>query len=76
VITATCLLNRSPSRVLERRMTPFEAFYGKKPQIGHLRIFGYQAYSRIVNAKLNGKMAARGKKLRFIGYDLTKIYRL
>jgi acyl-homoserine lactone acylase PvdQ len=76
VVTATYLLNRSPSRVLEKRMTPFEAFYGKKPQIGHLRIFGCQAYSRIANAKSNGKMAARGKKLRFVGYDSTRIYRL
>jgi hypothetical protein len=57
-------------------MTPFEAFYGKKPQIGHLRIFSCQAYSRIANTKSNGKMVARGKKLRFIEYDLTKIYRL
>jgi transposase InsO family protein len=31
VVTATYLLNRSPSRVLEKRMTPFEAFYNKKP---------------------------------------------
>jgi hypothetical protein len=30
-------------------------------------------YSRIANANSNGKMAARGKKLRF---DSTRIYRL
>jgi hypothetical protein len=76
VVTPTYLLNRSPSRVLERRMTPFEAFYGTKPQTGHLRVFGCVAYSRIANAKSNGKMEARGKKLRFVGYNSTRIYRL
>jgi hypothetical protein len=41
VIIAIYLLNRSLSRVLEKRMTPFEVFYNKKPQIGYLRIFDY-----------------------------------
>jgi hypothetical protein len=76
VVTPTYLLNRSPSRVLERRVMPFEAFYGTKPQTGHLRIFGCVAYSRIANAKSNDKMVAREKKLRFVRYNSTRIYRL
>jgi transposase InsO family protein len=76
VVTATYLLNRSPLRVLKKKMTPYEAFYGKRPQIQHLRVFGSAAYSRIPNARANGKMTPRGRKLRFMGYELTRIYRL
>ena len=40
---AVYLQNRSPHRVLGH-MTPEEAFSGKKPDIGHLRIFGWVHY--------------------------------
>jgi Reverse transcriptase (RNA-dependent DNA polymerase) len=76
VVTATYLLNRSPTRVLPRGMTPYEAFYGEKPNIHHIRVFGCAAYARIHNANANGKLSPRSKKMRLVGYESTNIYRL
>ncbi len=37
--TAVYLGNRSPTKAVER-MTPFEAFHERKPDVGHLRVVG------------------------------------
>jgi hypothetical protein len=42
--TAVSLQNKSPHKVVGS-MTPEEAFYGKKLEVGHLRIFGCITYS-------------------------------
>lgn len=76
VMTATYLMNRSPTRSLARGQTPFEAFHGKKPPIHHIRIFGCTAYSQIPKQKIRGKMEPRSKKMRMVGYESTNIYRL
>lgn len=76
VITATYLLNRSPTRVLARGQTPYQIFYGKKPPILHIRVFGCAAYAKIPSKKVLGKMAPRSKKMRLMGYASTNIYRL
>ena len=39
VSTAAYLRNRCPTTAV-KEMTPFEAWYGKKPKVGHLRVFG------------------------------------
>ena len=41
--TATYLRNRSPTKAVEG-MTPFEALYGKKPDVSHLRAFRCVCY--------------------------------
>jgi transposase InsO family protein len=40
------LLNRLPTRTMGNR-TPYEAWNGKKPHLGHLRIFGYKGHVRL-----------------------------
>ena len=38
-VNTTCyLMNQSPTEVL-KGITPYEAFYGTKPQVYHLRVF-------------------------------------
>ena len=37
--TTMYVQKRTPHRVLENK-TPEEVFYGKKPEVSHLRIFG------------------------------------
>lgn len=44
--TAVYLRNRSPTKAV-KGMTPFESFHGKKPYVGHLRVFGCVCYAHI-----------------------------
>ena len=75
VFNATCIKNRVPTKAFEKKV-PYEAFWGRKPPAGYLRIFGCDAYALIpqVNRK---KLDSRRKKVTFLGYDLrSKAYRL
>jgi hypothetical protein len=57
-------------------MTPFEAWHGRKPSVGHLRIFGCTTSVKIAGPNLS-KLSDRSKKMVFIGYEIgTKGYRL
>ena len=40
------LKNRSPTKILDLK-TPFEVFYGYKPKVSHLRIFGLKEFDHI-----------------------------
>jgi len=42
---AAYLKNRSPHKAIG--CTPFEMYYGKKPDLGHLRIFGCRVYAHL-----------------------------
>jgi hypothetical protein len=59
--------NRSPHRIL-KNMTPKEAFFGKKPSVEHLRIFGCLVYIHVPKDKRK-KLEPSGKKGIFIGYS-------
>lgn len=50
-----------------RLQTPHEVFYGQKPYVHHLRVFGCDAYAHI-NTQVT-KLEARSIKGIFIGYD-------
>lgn len=65
VMTATYLQNRLPSRSVDT--TPFERWYGKKPSLGYLRVFGSPAYVHIPDVK-RSKFDSKAQKLIFVGY--------
>ena len=44
--TAVYLKNRSPTKAV-KDMTPFEAWKNMKPKVGHLRVFGCDAFAHI-----------------------------
>ena len=44
--TACYLVNRSPSSALVDK-TPHKVWYGKKPSLEHLRVFGCDAYVHV-----------------------------
>ena len=44
--TAAYLINRSPTKTLSD-MTPLQAWFGKKPNVKHLRVFGCAAYPHV-----------------------------
>ncbi|KAF0693666.1 Aste57867_15393 [Aphanomyces stellatus] len=67
--------NRSPTKALGGK-TPFEALYGRKPNIDHLRPFGCPAFAFIDKAK-RAKLDPRAIKCVFVGYaSQHKSYRL
>lgn len=74
--TAAYLRNRVPNRGI-MNTTPYYEWWGKKPDVSHLRIFGAKAFVRIPDS-LRRKMDAKARKAIFVGYDsLTdKVYRV
>lgn len=72
---AIYLLNRLPTRAVSR-ITPYEAWSGKKPYIGHIRVFGCIAHMRIPNVNLE-KLDDRSKVVVHLGKEPgTKAYRV
>ena len=54
--------------------TPFEKWFGKKPDIGHLRAFGTKAFAHVANRR---KWDAKSAEMIVVGYSKTpKNYRL
>ena len=59
--------NHTPNRVLENK-SPEEVFFGKKPEVSHLIIFGCPVYIHIPKEKRT-KLDPSGKKDIFVGYS-------
>lgn len=74
VLCANYLQNRLPSSAVNS--TPYEMWFGRKPQVDHLRVFGCSAWVHIPKTKRE-KFASKARKLTFIGYaEQQKGYRL
>ena len=72
---AVFLKNGSPTKKLELQ-TPFEVFYGYKPEISHLRIFASTDFAHIPKDDRR-KLDAKSIECIFVGYcDDTKAYKL
>lgn len=54
---STYLLNRIATRAIKDR-TPYEVYHGRKPNVGHLRVFGCIGYAK-VDSKLLKKLDDR-----------------
>ena len=71
--TVVYVQNRTPHRVLDNK-TPEEAFLGVKPEVSHLRIFGFPVYINVPKEKRT-KLDPSGRKGVFVGYnDTSKAY--
>jgi len=74
VMTAVHILNRSPTKALGD-VTPYEAWHGRAPTVGHLKVFGCVAYTRRLSQLR--KLDDRGEAGVFIGYaEGAKAYRV
>jgi hypothetical protein len=74
VVTANNIRNRTP--VSAHGKTPWEAFYGKKPDVSHMRVFGARAFMHVPGA-LRHKLEPVSEKGRFVGYEANaKAYRI
>jgi hypothetical protein len=56
--------NRIPHRIL-KNVTSEESFFGKKPSVEHLRVFGCPIYIYVTKDKIN-KLEPSGKKGIFV----------
>ena len=75
VMTATHVLNRVLNRGM-KNVTPYELWFGRKPDVSHLRTFGCVAYGFIPETQRK-KWDAKAEERIFVGYSLTqKNYRL
>ena len=61
--TATFTLNRAPSKSVE--MTPYELWFGKKPKLSFLKVWGCDAYVKKLQPD---KLEPKSEKCVFIGY--------
>jgi hypothetical protein len=74
ITTANYLRNRAPTA--DKDKTPYEAFYGNKPDISHLRTFGCGVYAHVPAVKRN-KLDPRSDKGVMVGYTpQTNGYRI
>lgn len=74
VHTAVYIRNLSIRKVLKDK-TPYEIWCGRKPNVGHFRIFGSPAVA--LDKTQSRKFSEKGKEYIFVGYSLTaKAYRL
>ncbi|XP_071700465.1 uncharacterized protein [Rutidosis leptorrhynchoides] len=74
VLTATYLINRTPSSVLNGK-SPYEIIYGREPSLNHLRVFGCLCFATKLNN--SDKFASRADKCVFVGYsNVQKGYKL
>ena len=60
-------MNQSPTKSLNGK-TPFEAWFGKKPGVKHLRMFGCVAYAKRVGPDIS-KLTDRSVPCVFLGYE-------
>jgi hypothetical protein len=68
IVTVMYIMNRTPTTVVHG-MTLEEKFTGKKPNVSHLKVFGYIAYVHVPNEK-KSELDPKAKKCIFIGYSL------
>lgn len=66
-------INRSPTKSLQNS-TPNDAWYGRKPNVTHLKTFGCVAYSHIPDSL--SKLDDKFEKYIFIGYSDSKAKKL
>src|SRR3954468_22300926 len=66
--TATFTLNRAPSKSVET--TPYELWFGKKPKLSFLKVWGCEAYVKKLQPE---KLEPKAEKCVFIGYPKETI---
>ena len=68
VLTSTYLLNRTETSTLPKGVTPAEIWFGVKPDLSKIRIFGCSAFAHIPKEDRISKLDPCSKKMYFVGY--------
>lgn len=67
VLTATYLINMTPTKSLNANKTPYEMWYNKKPQLKYLKVFGSTVYAHVKTSK--NKFDEKSSKGILVGYE-------
>lgn len=51
ISTAAYVRNHLPTMTLKENETPYERWYGRKPDVSHLRVFGCMAYAHVPDSE-------------------------
>ena len=70
VNTALYIYNHVASSALSFKMSPYQAWYGRTPDLSHLRVFGCLAYAHVVTQRR--KLDDKSQKLRLVGFSHGK----
>ena len=74
LLTACHVHNRVPSKKI--KVSPYELWNGRKPNLDYIKVWGYLAFYRVVGPKRT-KLGLRTMKSVFVGYAKnSKAYRL
>jgi transposase InsO family protein len=73
VTTAAYILNKCPTKKL--KLVPEEAWYGRKPSVKHLKVFGSLCYKHVPDARRT-KLEDKSEIMILIGYHPTGAYKL
>lgn len=68
VCAATYIKNRTLANTIERK-TPYEIFFGKKPNVSHLRLYGSKVFVKIPEHKRVNKFDKKADMGILIGYS-------
>lgn len=78
IMAANYIKNRCPTNAYGKQFadkTPAEIWYGKKPDLSNIRIFGSTCYNHIPSEK-RAKLEAKASKCIMLGYASDNSYRL
>ena len=65
ISTAAYVRNHLPTTALKESETSYERWYGKKPDVSHLRVFGCMAYAHVPEGERR-KLDNKSKRMRFV----------
>jgi hypothetical protein len=68
VLHAAYVRNRSFTKHL-RKLTPYEGWHNKRPDVSHLREFGAPVWILLQGQKKKQKMLPKSKRRSYVGYD-------
>ncbi|KAF5323122.1 hypothetical protein D9611_009267 [Ephemerocybe angulata] len=72
ILTAAYTANRTPTSTLSSGITPFEALFGKKPDVSHLRVFGCRCFP-LTPSEIRPKLSPYRREAIFIGYESDRV---
>ena len=72
VLTVQYIRNRVPTSTLPDNKTPYEVFFGKKPDLSHLRVWGCQCFVALPK-EIRAKGGPRRFEGIFVGYEEGRV---